>query len=1290
MASGERREVRSGVGLFGRREPWLVFAVALGLYLLTLSENHTEAEDSLTYAKSLEIGGAALFHPNHILILPFAKGVEVVLRALGAAPTTLICLQLLNALGGAATLGLLARSLCRAAWSPIVRRSTVLLAGSAYAFWFYAVEAETYLVPLPLLWLGYESAWRGDLTPSQRSLRAALYLSLATLFHQQHVLSLLVVGAFCAISLARQRQNPVRALSIGATAAAVVLGSVYTTVGVSVFGARSAFALLSWSRGHASGGLWTPWSITSPIKAIVGVVRSILGLHPLFGIGPVTRAVERMFPSKMLVEEEFLAREMPGALSVLGLGFTALALGFGAALLGLLVWGPRARAGDLARASAGSGGSGGPSAAAGGAIPRALLLLGVGAYAAFNTVWEPQNIEFWIFPVLLATVWVGTFVEPRSPREQLCHLLLAASLFVANLTGSIVPQASAAGDYWHHVNAPLRAHVGPADTLISECGYICDGYLRTMLPGRVVRPSVNSTADLEAALVEAKGRVLVTSWAFEPPSFVERSGQLAAWDREATRSVLERYPRRLIAALPAFSLFEVDVHSRAAALPVPTWPFEPAPDAFAGKALLDLRFLNEAVAGESGFVSVSADGDFLLGSGAPVRFWAVNTSVGRERPFVPKPLGPQQEPDLTRHARFLAKRGVNLVRLHAHLEAKDPKAPGGIDEAERDWIWRTVAAMKPQGIYSVVSPYWSASTKLLPAWGVKGAPSQRAFGLLYFDPELERLYRGWLTELLSPPNPHTGVPLCQEPALAVLQLQNEDSLLFWTFDGIDQAQRERLERRYAAWLLRKYGAPERVRAAWGGEAGEAGEVSTARARFVTTWDLTQPASGGRAVRLGDQLEFLTSVMREFNAGIGRFVKEQLGCKQLINAGNWRTADGLRLGDAERYGYTTNDVDAVNRYFGGVHRGAHEGWAVVAGDRFTSPSVFDAPHEFPLNIRQTARRPMLVTESGWVQPNGRGAEAAFLVAAYQSLGGVDGFFWFATDAEQWAQPASANGYTPSQAKWTFGSPDVLGAFPAAALLYRKGYVRRGKPALVEERTLDDLWQRRVPLLGEEVGFDPNRDMSSASPRLPVRTALDPLAYFVGPVEVVHGGDPAKTAALDLSRYIDRTAGTVKSETGELEFDFRRRFARLDAPAAQGVVGFLDGVGLTRLSTVDVVSRNEFGAVLVVSLDGAPLSNSTRVLVQYTGPSRPTGWSERAELIDVGDGKKAPGFVVEDFGRAPHRVASARVRLTIRNPGLARATVLDPNGYARGAQPFEKTAEGIGLELPGDALYLVLER
>src|SRR5688572_21205627 len=56
------------------------------------------------------------------------------------------------------------------------------------------------------------------------------------------------------------------------------------------------------------------------------------------------------------------------------------------------------------------------------------------------------------------------------------------------------------------------------------------------------------------------------------------------------------------------------------------WEFKPPHDAFDSEALLDLRYLNEKIAGESGYVTLSRDrSDLVLGNGKPARFWAMDS-----------------------------------------------------------------------------------------------------------------------------------------------------------------------------------------------------------------------------------------------------------------------------------------------------------------------------------------------------------------------------------------------------------------------------------------------------------------------------------------------------------------------------------------------------------------------------------------------------------------------------------------------------------------------------------------
>jgi hypothetical protein len=721
----------------------------------------------------------------------------------------------------------------------------------------------------------------------------------------------------------------------------------------------------------------------------------------------------------------------------------------------------------------------------------------------------------------------------------------------------------------------------------------------------------------------------------------------------------------------------------------PTWNFLPPPDEFSSRALLDLRSLNEVVAGQSGFVRIGGDGGFLRGDGAPLRFWAVNTDVARS-PFVAKPLGPKTAPDLARHARFLAKRGVNMVRLFRQLspslESHPDAAITDINEAERDSTWRAVAAMRKEGIYTTISPYWAALMKFSKAWGIPGGADQPAWGLLFFDKTLQHGYKTWLKKLLTETNPHTGIPLAQDPSVALLEIQNEDSLLFWTSVGIKGAQREALERLYGAFLTKKYGSLAQAVAAWKGDRASGDASDAGRPALLHLWELTKAGAGGHGVRLSDQTEFYARTMHDFNRGIVDYLRGELGVRQLINAGNWRTASNVRLSDVERWSYTSADVDAANVYTGGVHQGPNNGWALLNGDRFTSESVLLNPKAMPVNLKQTAGRPMLVTEGAWVMPNGYAAEGPFLVAAYSSLNGVAGYYWFNTGDEGWAQPQSANGHMPSQAKWVIATPETLGSFPALALAYRKGYLKRGAPTVIENRVLQDLWDRKTPILAEEASFDPNRDAGDIAPASSVKTGIPSDAFLVGPVLIAFGADPARSRAAPLSGSVG--GGLVRANTGEILLNAKAGFCTIDAPKVQGVAAHFARAPVHQLSDVRFNSGNAFGAATAVSLDDAPLRTSKHILVQYATESRPTGWEQVPARVAIQGQAAVDGMEIKSYGRAPWQVVSADLSVAIRNLGLSSATVLDMNGMALATVSLERSSEQVVFRFPPAAMYVVL--
>ncbi len=722
------------------------------------------------------------------------------------------------------------------------------------------------------------------------------------------------------------------------------------------------------------------------------------------------------------------------------------------------------------------------------------------------------------------------------------------------------------------------------------------------------------------------------------------------------------------------------------------WEFSTADDPFSAEAALDLgAMLNEKVAGAKGFVGLSKDRmSFVRGDGEPIRFWGAVSDGYRLKPD-----------EMERHAAWLAKRGVNMVRIHAELcDAEEGAKVTGVNEKTLDGILRWVAVCKRHGIYTTISPYW-AFVKAPASWGIEGYVNEQLWGLLFFNPKLQEGYRAWARALYTTPNPYAGnVPLKDEPAVAIVQAQNEDSLLFWTFNGIKPEQRRILGAQFYKWAATRYGSGESALAAWGNASADGDDSKAGVLGFRNLYELTgkaPPAGAGMSRRLADQLEFLTETQRQFYSGLEAFYKNDIGIRSLTNAMNWRSADQVTMDDAERYSYTPMDVSAVNYYTGGAHAGKNNGYRIDPGDSFSNASVLRGTAPLPANLKQTFGHPMVITETAWVNPNLYQSEGPFLMAAYQSLSGVDMACWFAfpgNDSPEWAKDNRAKfwpvGNSFAAFKWYGNHPMLAGQFPAFALAYRLGYIAGAdEPAVYEERSLEDLWQRRIPIISEAGRFDPNRDAGVFAPESPLRQEVSRSAFFVGPVISKFNGNARNNRVVNLAKFIDDKTGDIRSLTGELVINQKRGIATIDSPKAQGICGFLrDAGGKYELNSTMWESTNDYAALVAVSLDGKPLADSRRILVQAGTTSRLNGFTVRDTMLKD-DGKEAAGEEIVSNGAPPWLVAKTHAVLTLKNPHISKATVLDSNLYPGAATPVKRDGGKVTVELPPDTLYTLLE-
>ena len=751
--------------------------------------------------------------------------------------------------------------------------------------------------------------------------------------------------------------------------------------------------------------------------------------------------------------------------------------------------------------------------------------------------------------------------------------------------------------------------------------------------------------------------------------------------------------------LGVFALVLVLVPAEGAETPLDesnSWAFAPPPDRFRDDALLDLRFLNETQSGEKGFVRLSKDGnDLVLGDGRPARFWAVGSDAVT---FTPEQMDAQ--------SRWLAKLGVNLVRLHVTVCV--PKEGSAIDAVNDELIaavHRVIRACKDNGIYVLISPFYphfDAPT----SWGLEGDPKGALEGMIFYHPGLQAAYRAWTRAFYTRVNPHTGLAIKDDPTVAVLQVLNEDSLFFWTTQGLPKEQRVILGGQFSAWLAEKYGSVAAARAAWGEKTPGQGrdpldDPEHDRVVVVQTWELTQDArDAGHATRLRDTVEFLARRQRRFYEEMGHYLRMELGCHQLLNASNWRTANDARLKGLERWSYHALDIDAENEYVGSdyQHKGPNDGYRIDAGDYLVNEGVLGKPFELSVNFRQEEGHPFIVTETSWKNPERYQAEGAFLTAAYQSLNGLDAVCWFSVQTPWYEldprKPFWRVGGWQSTHKWNCAWPMQMGMFPANALIYRKGLIAEGKVVVLENRTMEDLLDRKAPVIDDNEVYGDARQQAELAPgwKPSDHGEVNRAAYLVGPVRSHLGAAASRAEVADLATWRDPGAGVIRSNTGELSWNYRKRLATMNAPAAQGVCGFLEEAGgHFALQDLTIDSSLPYATIQAVAMDGESLARSGRILLQVGTEARLSGWRTEAATFTVGKGSAAyavEGEKIIAIGGPPWRVANAQGKIVLRNSRLTKAVLLDPNGYAIREIPLTRENSGVALDLPPDSLYLLL--
>ncbi len=664
----------------------------------------------------------------------------------------------------------------------------------------------------------------------------------------------------------------------------------------------------------------------------------------------------------------------------------------------------------------------------------------------------------------------------------------------------------------------------------------------------------------------------------------------------------------------------------------------------------DFRWLNEAYAGVNGRITTDRTGQsFVLPGGRPVRFWGVN---------VKPQLGDAPDAVLRHWARKLAKFGVNMVRIHGPLWTQQA-GQWRIDPRQLDNVHRIVAACKKQGIYVKISwyfPVWiDAPHAGLP--GYENSKLKNPFAAVFFSEAVQDWYLQSLRDIVTPANPYTGLSLADDPAVALIELVNEDSLFFWTFkkDNLPAPLWNELQTQY--------------------ENSEHYIGGPLRDIWSLTRDGLKNASDTDKKQAQAQAAFLAQTQRAFyERGVNTL--RDLKYTGLIICSNWHTADPTLLDALERWTYTAGDVTDHHGYFEGKHSGSASAWAVRVGDKFENRSALDDPRGTPLLVNQAVGHPAMVSEIGWPHPNAHQSEMTLMGALALGVQGIDAVTWFVNDTPTLNQPD----LTP---KFAIDSPAVFGSFPAAALLYRGFFIAEQEPILIEPLASAALKQlagsrsASAAVLDQLRRGDVPRNNTQNAGSAP--TKVDSLAAFAGPVLRAYDRSDTEPAERNATPDRDDTSAPLRIETQNATWTLQPgaslAWEQTQTRPAALLVAEGDAIAESPWIQSTTADRISFAAV---PLDGG----RTRYLLQLITDARPRGFATA---------DNQPNGQITALGTRPWQLRAHTTTVTLPFPADTKLelTALDENGN-RTERAIARTDDGSGLHWPNDTLYVLVER
>lgn len=709
----------------------------------------------------------------------------------------------------------------------------------------------------------------------------------------------------------------------------------------------------------------------------------------------------------------------------------------------------------------------------------------------------------------------------------------------------------------------------------------------------------------------------------------------------------------------------------------------PTADDIAG-TVLDASNLQDAPAGNHGYLTESRGDNLYFEDGTEARFWGIDVTENHCYP---------SHDVAVESSRRIAQSGFNLVRFHL-IDSGDiwgPKATGDrvLREDVMDRMCFFINELKKQGIYVFIDMMISKpiTSDLNEAFDIENLPGGLKI-YSYVNSDLKEETKKYMQSILGYYNKYTGMCLKDDPVIALIDLKNEDSVgCSGTFAS--GKYHNEVKAQWNEWLCQKYGTTEALKAAWGNdkdqeypnpildddESLENGTVKIFEDATVqgTTYNGADVLWARRNARTVDEFKFRDLLLENyFNDCIG-FLRE-MGVKCRITGSTSWSSNGY-----DRVTYYANrntDFTDLHYYLAMPSSTSYEDGVTRTDD---IRSVLDYDKEsisknqsgeatgrgaYGMVNQITARRvhdnPITISEWNDVAPNKYRAETLLMMSSYMALNGMNPlvFAW-----------KNVNTTPGAQKKETFGTsetPEYLGAFPAAARMFLRNDVQETESEFCsatmqgnEPFTVPNQYISDYGMYGLYMGLVGKTGMA-------FEDMYDPAAY--------------DNTVLQLTKDAYDGDMNFVSITGQLSMDYANKMFRVNTPKSQCISGFTSGYGEVELDDVKFNINNYYATAYLNSVDDNPLYNSKKMLLTLVGDTRNTGQvmsDDEKTMTTAGSG---PILCEPITGTVTIKTDKPIQVRKVSTKGKVSTSLVVPT----------KTSDGYSFNLDGDTMYYQITR